>query len=161
MDDKLATPAHQVNSFNMAHRTVSGELRLEEGFIAFTSEDGRLVFRAPLQEVRASFPKAIFLVPPIPYFGIGIKLTIHGNSYLLSFVPVTHEIEGSRLRGYESNMSVSSEDIKPARAAVRQWRAALSQPTKVAPPTRCRECGAETVAAARVCAQCGAPLSAP
>ena len=142
MDDQLVTPAYLVNSFLMAGSTKPGELRFEDGFIAFTVRDGRLVFRAPVQEVRASFPKGVLLFPGslIPRSGIGMRLTIHRDTYRLSFVPVTCESEatsgwsnvGGSLMwgpGRKWSWSVSPRDIPPARAAVRQWRAALGQPT--------------------------------
>jgi len=159
MDDRLATPAYQVNSFIIGqHRIEPGELCLEDGLIAFTSEGDRLVFRAPLPEVRASFPKVIFPAIPIPFFGVAIKLTIRGSTYLLSFVRVRYEREGSWSNS-RSSWFFSWEDFEPARAAVRQWRAALGQPTTVTLRKRCLECGAETAAAAQVCVQCGAPVA--
>ena len=48
MDDKLATPASQLKFRILLGKP--GELRLEDGFIAFKSGHGDLVFRAPLQE---------------------------------------------------------------------------------------------------------------
>jgi hypothetical protein len=113
MDDKLATPASQLKFRILLGKP--GELRLEDGFIAFTSGDGDLVFRAPLQEARASFPKATIAVwLPIP--GIGINLAVGGNTY--RFMLLQHEVGHG---GFE----FSWQDLKQARAAVRQWRAAL------------------------------------
>ena len=102
-----------------------GELRLEDGLITFTSKDRGLVFRAPLEKVRASFPKL--------YFGIGAKLAVHGKTYRLSFAPVQYHgwTASSDLKGgtsYGPTWSIAREDVGPARAAVQQWRTALEQP---------------------------------
>jgi len=128
-------------------------LYLEDGFIAFTLDDGSLVFRAPLQEVRASFPKVTFLVF-IPLFGIGINLASGGNTYRLSFVPFGYGSVGGRM-----GWTFGWGDVKQARATVRQWRAVLGQPAKEPLQLRCLECGAETAEAAQVCARCGAPVA--
>ena len=148
MDDKLATPAYQIKLAFLIGKP--GELRLEDGFIAFTSGD-RLVFRASLPEVRTSFPKVTFFAF-IPFFDAGIKLTVGGNTYRLSFVPYEYSRWGSQ-------WWFSGEDVKQGRAAVRQWRAVLGQPANEALRTRCRECGAEMAGAAQVCARCGTPVA--
>ena len=148
MDDKLATLAYQIKLAFLIGKP--GELRLEDGFIAFTS-GGRLVFRASLPEVRTSFPKVTFFAF-IPFFEAGIKLTVRGNTYRLSFVPYEYSRWGSQ-------WWFSGEDVKQGRAAVRQWRAVLGQPTNEALRTRCRECEAEMAGAAQVCARCGTPVA--
>ncbi len=132
MDDELATPACRIRFRIVWMKSESGELRLESGRVAFTSENGRSVFSAPLEEVRASFPKVIF---PIPCFGSGVKLAVHGKTYRLSFVPVqyigwTNSPGGGGFGGggFGPTWSMSLKDFKPARAAVRQWRAALEKP---------------------------------
>ena len=161
MDDRLVTLTYLRRS---ALKTGAWELRLEDGVISVTPQDGHLLFRAPLEEVHATFPKFIWLFPPgFPVFGIGMNLTFGGTTYRLSFVGVEYEAK-ARFTGVGGVMasgpswSVSLKDFKPARAAVRQWRAALAQPTKGALRPRCLECGAETTAAAQVCARCGAPI---
>ena len=112
-----------------------GELRLKDGLIAFTSSRG-LLFRAPLDEVRASFPKVIL---PVPYFGIGVKLTVNSKTYRLSFMRnfVQSQYLGWKADSYVSESGISigptwritRKDAEPAKTAVRQWRAALEQPT--------------------------------
>lgn len=91
MDDKFATPAYQIKLAFLIGKP--GELRLEDGFITFTSGD-RLVFRASLPEVRTSFPKVTFFAL-IPFFDAGIKLTVGGSTYRLSFVPYEYSRWGS------------------------------------------------------------------
>lgn len=118
MDQKLATLATQSKFAILVGKP--GELRLEDGFIAFTLGDSSLVFRAPLEEVRASFPKVTFL-GPFPLFGTGINLAVDGNTYRLLFVPFNY---------WALNWSFSSQDVKQGRAAVQQWRAVLGQPAK-------------------------------
>jgi hypothetical protein len=113
MDDKLATLASQLKFRILLGKP--GELRLEDGFIAFTSGDGDLVFRAPLQEARASFPKATVFVW-CPIFGIGINLAVGGNTYRFCLLPYEAGPGGSEF---------SWQELKQGRAAVRQWRAAL------------------------------------
>lgn len=112
----------------------SGRLRLEKGFIDFTSGDGRPVFSAPLQEVRASFPRVTFF-GPFPLFGTGINLAVGGRTYRLLLIPVEYEpgekgigrIFGDPASSGPS-LSFNWKDVKQGRAAVRQWRAALGQP---------------------------------
>src|SRR5215469_5726655 len=65
MYDKLATRPTHIKLCILVGKP--GELRLEDGFIAFTLGNGSLVFRAPLREVRASFPKVNFF-GPFPLF---------------------------------------------------------------------------------------------
>src|SRR5260370_7742843 len=107
-----------------------GELRLEGGLVAFTSENSGLVFRAPLEDVRDSFPKVIF---PITYFGVGVKLAVHGTTYRLSFLPVQY-LGSKPIPNYSGGTSFgptwsfSGKDFKPPKAALRQWRAALHKP---------------------------------
>ncbi len=126
MDDELATPACRIRFRIVWMKSESGELRLESGRVTFTSENGRSVFSAPLEEVRASFPKVIF---PIPCFGGGVKLAVHGKTYRLSFVPVQYAgWTNSPCGGFGPTWSMSLKDFKPAKAAVRQWRAALEKP---------------------------------
>jgi hypothetical protein len=123
MDDKLATPASQLKFRILFSRP--GELRLEDGFIAFTSGGGDLVFRAPLQEARASFPKVTSFFG-IPTFGTGINLAAGGNTYRFSFLPYKYgwgSVPGGG--GIGLGWSFSGQDVKQGRAAVRQWRAAL------------------------------------
>jgi hypothetical protein len=57
MGDALATPACLIGRLGPWGKFEPGELRLEGGQVAFTSQERGLVFQAPVQEVRASFPK--------------------------------------------------------------------------------------------------------
>jgi hypothetical protein len=120
MADELATPASQIRFGILLMTTKRGALRLEDGFIAFTSWDGGLVFRALLQEVRASFPKVTFVVPFL-FCGTAIKLAVGGNTYRLSFLRWGRDSPG--------HWSISVQSIRSARAAVRQWRAAFGHRT--------------------------------
>jgi hypothetical protein len=126
MDDKLATPATQIKFRILPGK--SGELRLEDASIAFTLGDGSLVFRAPLPEVRASFPKVTFFAV-FPLFGTGINLAVGGNTYRLFFVSIEYKrwgsVPGSGTIG--PTWSFSWGDLKQARAAARQWRSVLGQ----------------------------------
>src|SRR5260370_1367795 len=54
MDDKLATPACWIRNRILWIKSESGELRLEGGLVTFTSGARGSVFRAPLEDVRAS-----------------------------------------------------------------------------------------------------------
>jgi len=101
---------------------------LEDGRIAFTSRERRLVFQAPVQEVRASFPKM--------YFGVATKLAVGGKTYRLWFVPMESmagEQESNFGEGGDRMVVAGNkmllEDFGPAKAAVRQWRVALSSAT--------------------------------
>jgi hypothetical protein len=105
-----------------------GELRLEGGLVSFTSDDRGPVFRAPLEEVRASFPKVLF-----PDFGVGIKLAVHGKTYRLSFARghVVWTAPGGRGSGggFGPGLEFPGEDTVLARAVVQRWRAALEKAT--------------------------------
>jgi hypothetical protein len=80
MGDALATPACLIGRLGPWGKFEPGELRLEDGRITFTSQERGLVFQAPVQEVRASFPKM--------YFGVTAKLAVGGKTYRLWFVPM-------------------------------------------------------------------------
>jgi hypothetical protein len=133
MDDKLATRATQVKFRILPGKP--GSLRLEDGFIAFTLGDGTLVFRAPLHEMRASFPK-VTLFWVFPLFGTGVKLAMGGNTYRLLFVPIEYKLGWGSTPGsgatwsasWGPTWSFSWEGLKQGRAAVRQWRAVFGQP---------------------------------
>lgn len=132
MGDELTAAAWRVRYRIMYLWIASepGELRLEDGLLAFRSEDRGLVFRAPLAEVRASFPKLIF---PIPCFGVGVKLAVHGETYRLSFVWWRYTGWGTTPGGGGSigigpTWSIPVKAFRPARAIVRQWRAVLEKP---------------------------------
>lgn len=117
MDDNLATTATQTKFRILVGKP--GELRLEDEFITFTLGDGSLVFRAPRQEVRASFPRVTFF-GPFPLFGAGVNLAMGGNTYRLFLVPFQYQ---------RSTWSFSFRGLKQGRAAVREWRAAFGQRT--------------------------------
>jgi hypothetical protein len=119
MDRGLETLAHRVK-FGILSKE-SGWLHLDsDGFISFKYR-GDLVFRAPLQEVRASFPKVTFLWGAF-FRDAGIELVVGGETYRLLFVP----LESSETA--ESSWSWSLKDVKQGKATARQWRAALGQP---------------------------------
>jgi hypothetical protein len=132
MGGELSTPACQIKSHVLWMKFEPGWLQLKDGLIAFKSEARGLLFRAPLAEVRASFPNVIF---PVPYFGTGVKLAVNDRTYRLSFIRnfVQSQYIGwtSDSLGAEGSTSfgptwvITREDAKPAKAAVQQWRAAL------------------------------------
>ena len=125
MDGVLATPVCLMGHLGPWGKFEPGELRLEGGLVAFTWEDRGLVFRAPLQEVRASFPRM--------YFGAGAKMAVRGETYRLWFVPLQSmageqdTIDGGTV---VAGNKMLVKDFGPARGVVRQWRAAFEQPTK-------------------------------
>jgi hypothetical protein len=125
MGDALATPACLIGRLGPWGKFEPGELRLEDGRIAFTSQERGLVFQATVQEVRASFPKL--------YFGVAAKLAVGGKTYRLWFVPMKSmageresEFGEGRDRTVVAGNKMLLKDFGPAKAAVRQWRAALS-----------------------------------
>jgi hypothetical protein len=128
MDGGLATPACLVGRLGPWGSFDTGELSLSEGMVAFTSDAHGLVFRAPLEEARARFLRL--------YFGIGLKLVVGDKAHRLWFVRL-QSMRGERERdfGDGSEWTVVAgnkfllSDVSPARAAVRQWRAALPRPT--------------------------------
>ena len=137
MDGELYTTAAPIKFGILPGKP--GKLSLEYGFIAFTLGDGSLVFRAPLEEVRASFPKVMFFVGLLPLFGTGINMVVGRKTYRLWFVPFEYKL--SRLRSvpgsgatwsasWGQQWSFSPKDVRRGRAAVRQWRAAFGQQTR-------------------------------
>jgi hypothetical protein len=129
MDRGLETLAHRVK-FGILSKE-SGWLHLDsDGFISFKYR-GDLVFRAPLQEVRASFPKVTFLWGAF-FRGAGIELVVDGETYRLLFVPLessgTGEVSRTWGGGTWGSWSWSSKDLKQGKATAQQWRAALGQP---------------------------------
>jgi hypothetical protein len=132
--DELATPAWRSERkvLWMDHLAGEGELRLASGVITFT-EGGRLVFRAPLDMVKASFPKASCPspIPFPPWFNVAIKLEVGGTSCKALFFCPHYEGRGWHPGGqgmeYGSSWDIPMSDIKTARAAARRWRAALGQ----------------------------------
>jgi hypothetical protein len=123
MEGGLATPAWLSGRLGPWGSFDPGELSLSEGTVAFTSDAHGLVFSAPLEDVRARFPKL--------YFGMGIKLAVGGKAHRLWFVR-WRSMRGERTsegRTVVVGSKFSVSDIGPARDAVRKWRAVLSQPT--------------------------------
>ncbi len=120
--DSLTTPACQLRYGFIPSKP--GELRLAEGLVTLTI-NGEQVFRVSPGEVRATFPRVTFLAGiPLPVPGTGINLTVAGTTYRLSLVPFTYGWGG----GYGHTWTIDMHAIKPARARVRQWRAAFGQP---------------------------------
>jgi len=91
MDGGLATPACLVGRLGPWGKFDPGELSLSEGSVAFRSDAHGVVFRAPLEEVRARFPKL--------YFGIGVKLAVADKAYRLWFVGLQSMRGETDLRG--------------------------------------------------------------
>jgi hypothetical protein len=112
----LATSAWLIGLPLLWAKPERGELRLEGGLVAFTLEESGLVFRVPVEEVRASFPKM--------YLGVGAKLAVRGKTYRLWFVPLV-----SISDPHGAHTSMAWQYFAPVRARVRQWRAALEPPT--------------------------------
>jgi hypothetical protein len=128
MGDALATPACLIGRLGPWGKFEPGELRLEGGQVAFTSPERGLVFQAPVQEVRAWFPKL--------YLGVAVKLAVGGKTYRLWFVPLQSmageresDFGAGRDRTVVAGNKMLLADFGPAKAAVRQWRAALSSAT--------------------------------
>jgi hypothetical protein len=121
-EGELITPACLLGRLGPWGKFDPGELSLSEGIVAFTSSAHGLVFRAPLQEVRARFPKL--------YFGIGIKLAVRDKTYRLWFVRL-QSMRGEQVGGETVvvGFKFRLRDVDPARVASRQWRAALSTAT--------------------------------
>ena len=107
-------------------------LELADGRLGFTTEEGR-VFEAPLEEVTdVTFPWF--------YFGGGVKLTVAGTRYRLSFVrPNGAELVSARLMegvvggavgGAFALMTARQKvsDIGVGRMAGKAWRAVLVRP---------------------------------
>jgi hypothetical protein len=129
MNAALATQACWIINRILWGRPEPGELRLEGGIVTFTSDGHGLVFRSPLAQVRASFPRVF---PPFLHSSIGVKLTVRGKTYRLVFAWA--EYRGWQLRpggdiSFGPRWSIAREGVKPAQAAVQQWRAALEKST--------------------------------
>lgn len=107
-------------------RSLPGRLHLEANTISFVYDDGDVLFRAPLSEVRE-------IVFPWYYFGGGCKLTVEGVRYRLSFVrPNDADDAMDRLAaGAGDAGAVYSQvagkfiDIGSGRAAGRVWEEVL------------------------------------
>ena len=72
----------------------------------------------------------VFFLIPVP--GTGINLTVAGTTYWLWLVPFDSGwgwMPGGSGGSYGQTWSFAMSDIKPARARVRQWRAAFGQPS--------------------------------
>jgi hypothetical protein len=123
MNGELVTPAWHSGRLGPWGKFDPGNLSLSEGIVAFASDAHGLLFQAPLEEVRARFPKL--------YFGIGMKLAVGGKTHRLWFVPM-QSMRGettSEGKTVVVGKKFSLSAIGPARAAVRRWRVVLSQPT--------------------------------
>lgn len=139
MDAELATQVHWIRN-RILWKSESCWLLLEGGLVVLTSQDHRLIFRAPLAEVRASFPKMLF---PFLYASMFAILTVRGQTYRLSFAPsmrylgwkATSDPLGGTSFGPSS--AVSDKDVQQAKYDVQAWRAALERPPNgaIGPPT--------------------------
>ena len=108
----------------------AGHLVLDRGELAFVHDDGTLLFRARLAEVRdISFPWY--------YFGGGCKLTVAGVRHRLSFVrpnDAADAVDRMAARVGDAGavldqVTGKAADIGEGRAAGRAWRAALARTT--------------------------------
>jgi hypothetical protein len=125
MDRGLETPAYRVK-FGFPSKE-SGWLHLEsDGFISFKYR-GDLVFRVPVEEVRASFPKVTFVQLFYPLFDAGIKLVVRGKTYRLLFVHGEYD-QDTGVGGGLITWSFSGKDVERGQATAGQWRAAFGQP---------------------------------
>jgi hypothetical protein len=140
MEGGLSTPACLVGRLGLWGKADPGRLTLSEGIVGFTSDTRGLIFRAPLEEVSARFPKL--------YFCIGVVLTVGDKDYDLWFVPLQpirgNESEGQtvgffcrapwkgapKLYLFVAGNKFLLSDVRPARVHGRQWRAALWRPTR-------------------------------
>ena len=106
-------------------RSVPGVLEFAGGRFAFTTDAGR-VFAAPASEVRdVRFPWY--------YFGGGVKLTVGGEAYRLSFVRPNGASDASaqllaRVGNPLALLTVGQKikDIGAGRQAGKAWRAVLT-----------------------------------
>lgn len=87
-------------------RNVPGVLGLDEGRFTFVTDDEQAIFDAPLSSVAD-------VKVPWYYFGGGMKLTVGGERYRLSFVRPTAAGGGVA-------------DIPEGRAACRLWQSLLA-----------------------------------
>ncbi len=123
--DSLRTPAWLLKGLT---RSEPGVLELDNGRLAFTTEQGR-VFQAPLEDVRD-------ITFPWYYFGGGAKLTVNNTRYRVSFVrPNDASDVPSRLLAGAGGagaalglLTVGRKvlDIGQGRAAGKAWKAALA-----------------------------------
>jgi hypothetical protein len=102
-----------------------GVLALADGRLTFDTEEGR-VFDAPLAEVTA-------VTYPWYYFGGGMKVTVAGTRYRLSFVrPNGAEDIPTRLLGPLDDLQGlliagrKFADVRSGRQAGKAWKAALA-----------------------------------
>jgi hypothetical protein len=109
-----------------------GVLALADGWLTFITEDGR-VFDAPLVEVTG-------VTFPWYYFGGGVKLTVAGTRYRLSFVRPNgaEDIPGQVLARLGNPLGLLTAgrkivDIGSCRQAGKAWKTALAARTASAP----------------------------
>ncbi len=133
MDAPLATPACLLGVLGPWGRAQPGELRLAGGMVAFTpyqaddaqagrpGSDRTSLFSVPTSEVRARFPRL--------YFGLGLQLIVEGKRRRFWFVGL-RSAAGERTTDGQTIVAGNSfdlKDVKPARAATREWRSALER----------------------------------
>ncbi len=115
-------------------RTEAGWLDLTAGRLRYTSEVGGEVFDVRLDEV-------MDVVWPWYYFGGGVKLTVKGEPYRLSFVlPNGAEYPTARLSaatGDPGSLAIvlqKGNDIAAGRDAGKEWRRRLEAAGSAAAP---------------------------
>jgi hypothetical protein len=84
---------------------IPGTLGLADGRLAFVTDDGQVVFDAPVSDVRD-------VKVPWHYFGGGMKLSVGAEQYRLSFVLPTA-------------LGGTAADIPEGRRACKMWRSLL------------------------------------
>lgn len=94
-----------------------GQLTLSNGTLTLTRL-GDPVFSVPVGEARFRIPKL--------YFGLGMKLSVRGESYRPWFVPSLINVSGVSSDGAQLISEFDTSDMSPARDVVRKWEAALS-----------------------------------
>ena len=124
-NDSLRSPAWLLEGLT---RSVPGVIELDDGRLAFRTEQGT-VFDVPVIEVHE-------ITFPWYYFGGGLKLTVKNTRYRLSFARPNEasDIPGRLLAGAGAAGSVVGlltaarkvRDIVVARAAGRAWKAMLA-----------------------------------
>ncbi|HEV8527978.1 MAG TPA: hypothetical protein VGS60_10575 [Actinomycetes bacterium] len=123
MNDTLETPASLLGRFVPWGRATPGELTLANGVVSFTPTTGAArepLFSVPVGQVKARYPKL--------YFGLGLKLIVDSKGYRLWLLPMRSAAGDRTIDGdtIVVGNKFNANELGPARAATRTWRAALS-----------------------------------